>query len=106
MSQAGHWLDWTRTDLSDTEAEELVASQTPDQRDHLAKEDFVWIRGTGVLFRDPLGKHRRARFTHGTHFRTRHGEFYVESGGEAKRVAPAANRARSRESTPPASRRE
>ena len=83
-----HWLEWTRTTLSESEAEDLASSLTPDQRDQLAKQDHVWIRGTGVLFRDPVGQLRRARFTHGAHFETRHGELYIVSSGEAKRVAP------------------
>ena len=90
-----HWLEWTRTTLSHTEAEQVLSSLTPDQRDHLAKEDYVWIRGTGVVFRDPEGELRRARFTHGTHFRTRHGEFYIGSSGEARQVTPDPGHARS-----------
>ena len=88
------WLEWTRTALSDTEAEKVL-SLTPDQRDHLAKEDYVWIPGTGVVFRHAAGGLRRARFTHGVHFRTRQGEFYIGPDGEAKRLAPDPDRARS-----------
>ncbi len=83
-----YWLEWIRTTLAKTEAQELVSSLAPDQRDQLAKEDYVWIRGTGVVFRDPEGDLHLARFTHGAHFRTRQGELYIGSDGKAKRVAP------------------
>jgi hypothetical protein len=88
MLRTSHWLDWTRTDLSETEAAALLAALTTDQREHLAREDYVWVEGMGVVFRDPQGGFRRARFTHGTHFRTRRGEFYIGSGGKVIRVAP------------------
>ena len=84
--RTSHWIDWTRTDLAEEEARELVAGLSPDQRDHLAKEDFVWIPPAGVLFRDPAGNLRRACFTHGTYFRTARGEFYIGSGGETRRI--------------------
>ena len=87
-SQMKHWIEWTRTDLIGEEAGEFVAALTPEQRDQLAKEDFVWSRTNGVLFRDPAGRLRRGRFTHGTHFRTAGGEFYIDSTGATTRIQP------------------
>ena len=83
------WLEWTRTRLREEEAEALCASLTPEQRAHLTEHDFVWLPGVGVLHRDPRdppGRLRRARFTHGTYFETRDGGFYIRSDGEVRRL--------------------
>jgi hypothetical protein len=77
-----HWSEWTRTLVQPREREELWAGLTSEQRADLLERDYVFVPGTGVLWRPPDGAPwRRARFTHGTHFRTQRGEFYIDSEG-------------------------
>jgi hypothetical protein len=70
-----------------------------EQKAHLLKHDYVWVKGVGVLWKPPDGALRRARFTHGTHFRTSRGEFYIDSEGSVREPSnhrfdhPAAARA-------------
>jgi len=76
------WIEWTRTRLEPQEAEELSTALTSEQQVHLFEHDYVWVEGTGVLWNSPHGEPlRRARFTHGSHFRTQRGEFYIDSEG-------------------------
>ena len=93
MSQATPqtpWIEWTRTALPPREREELTAALTTEQRAHLAQHDYVWVRGVGVIFRPAKGgPEQRARFTHGTHFRTPRGEFYVAAEGGVRELAPS-----------------
>ena len=78
-------IDWTRTQLQPHEREELSAALTPEQKAHLLEHDYVWVAGVGVLWNPPDGDLlRRARFTHGTHFQTQRGEFYIDSEGAAR----------------------
>ena len=81
-----YWIDWTRTDLAPGEAQALLATLASERRDELAKRGFLWLPGCGVAYRDPSGRLRRARYTHGTYFRTSRGEFYVDSGGRAREL--------------------
>jgi hypothetical protein len=78
-----HWVEWTRTMLQPREREELLAALTSEQHAHLIEQDYVWVAGVGVLWKPPEGALRRARFTHMTEFRTQHGEFYIDSQGNA-----------------------
>jgi hypothetical protein len=75
--------DWTRTHLLPRERDELSAALTPVQRAHLCSQDYVWVPGSGVLWNQPDGVLRRARFTHGVHFETQRGAFYMDSEGTA-----------------------
>jgi hypothetical protein len=66
-----------------------LAALTPEQKAHLLDHDYVWVEGVGVLWNDPDGDLRqRARFTHGTYFRTRRGEFYIDSEGGVREFSP------------------
>jgi hypothetical protein len=69
--------------------DEAPAPGTPravdgEQKAHLLEHDYVWVEGVGVLWNPPDGDLRRARFTHGTHFQTQRGEFYIDSEGSAR----------------------
>ena len=78
-------IEWTRTRLQPQEREELVTALTSQQKVHLLDHDYVWVEGVGVLWNPPDGDLlRRARFTHGTHFQTQRGEFYIDSEGAAR----------------------
>ena len=82
------WIEWTRTRLPPQEREELLTALTSQQKAHLLEHDYVWVEGVGVLWKPPEGDPlRRARFTHGTHFRTRRAEFYVDSEGNARELS-------------------
>lgn len=82
------WVEWTRTTLPPRQREELLAAATSEQKAHLLEHDYVWVEGVGVLWNPPYDAPlRRARFTHGTYFRTRRGELYIGSEGRA-RVIP------------------
>jgi hypothetical protein len=81
------WIEWTRTRLPPQEREDLLTALTSEQKAHLLKLDYVWVKGVGVLWKPPDGALRRARFTHGTHFRTQRGEFYVDSEGSARELS-------------------
>jgi hypothetical protein len=57
---------------------------TPQQKAQLLDHRYVWVQGIGVPWKPVDGVLRCARFTHGTHFRTQHGEFYIDSDGSAR----------------------
>jgi hypothetical protein len=79
------WIEWTRTRLQPHERQELLTALTSEQKAHLLEHDYVWAEGVGVLWNPPDGELlRRARFTHGTHFQTQRGEFYIDSEGSAR----------------------
>ena len=73
--------------LSPLERQTLLGALTPEQKAQLEERDYVWVAGTGVLWNPPEGALRRARFTHGTHFRTQRGEFYIDSEGTAQALS-------------------
>jgi hypothetical protein len=75
------WIDWTRTRPQPQEREDLLSALTSEQKAHLLEHDYVWVKGVGVLWNPPDGALRRARFTHGTHFQTKRGEFCIDSNG-------------------------
>lgn len=78
-------LQWTETKLEPLEREDLLRALTPEQKAHLREREYVWVEGAGVLWNPPDGGAlRRARFTHGIHFRTQGGEFYIDSEGSAR----------------------
>jgi hypothetical protein len=77
---------WTQTTLASLERDALLRALTPVQRAQLEEHQHVWVAGTGVLWMHPDGDLRRARFTHGTHFRTKRGEFYIDSEGNAQEL--------------------
>jgi hypothetical protein len=81
------WIEWTRTRLQPREREELLTALGPEQKAHWAEHDYVWVKGIGVLWNPPDGALRRARFTHGAHFQTQRGEFYVDSEGSAHELS-------------------
>jgi hypothetical protein len=83
------WVEWVRTALTPDERSELLSTFTPEQAEYLVKEDYVWVPGVGVVWMAPDHTLQRLRFTHGAHFRTRQGEFYIDSEGSTRRV-PAA----------------
>ena len=83
----GQWLEWTRTNLQPQERQELWAALTSEQKAQLLERDYVWLEGVGVLWNPPDGDLRRARFTHGTHFQTQRGEFYIDSEGGAREIS-------------------
>ena len=84
------WIEWTRTRLQPQERHELLTALTAltaltsQQKAHLLEHDYVWVEGVGVLWNLPDGDLWRARFTHGTHFQTQRGEFYIDSEGSAR----------------------
>ncbi|MEJ2336932.1 MAG: hypothetical protein P8Y26_15065 [Gemmatimonadales bacterium] len=78
------WIEWTRTRLQPQERQELLTALTSEQKAHLLEHDYVWVEGVGVLWNPPDSDLRRARFTHGTHFQTQRGEFYIDSEGSAR----------------------
>lgn len=82
--QSDPWIAWTRTQLGPEERELLVAALTSEQSAQLSEHDWVWVERIGVLWNEPGGALRRARFTHGAYFETRRGEFYVDSEGSAR----------------------
>jgi hypothetical protein len=83
------WIDWTRTKLHPQEREDLLTALTPEQKQQLLEHDYVWVKGSGVLSRPPNGALRRARFTHGTYFRTQRGEFYIGPEGGVRELLRA-----------------
>ena len=78
---------WTQTTLAPLERDALLSALTSVQTAQLEEHDHVWVAGTGVLWKHPDGDLRRARFTHGTHFRTKRGEFYIDSEGSAQALS-------------------
>ena len=87
MRSRGQWLQWTRTNLHPCEREDLSAALTTEQSAHLLEHDHVWLNQSGVLWKPPEGGLRRARFTHGTYFQTKHGEFYIDSEGVVRELS-------------------
>jgi hypothetical protein len=81
------WIEWTRTRLQPQERQELLTALTSEQKAHLLEHDYVWVEGVGVLWNPPDSELRRARFTHGTHFQTQRGEFYIDSEGSARELS-------------------
>jgi hypothetical protein len=82
------WIKWTRTRLQPREREDLLTALTSQQKAWLLEHDYVWVEGVGVLWNPPDGGPlRRARFTHGTHFQTQRGEFYIDSEGSARELS-------------------
>jgi hypothetical protein len=77
-------IEWTRTRLQPREREELLTALTTEQKTYLLDHDYVWVEGVGVLWKPADGALRRARFTHGTHFQTQRGEFYIDSEGSVR----------------------
>jgi len=80
-------INWTDTRLQPREREDLLTALTSEQKAHLLEHDYVWAEGAGVLWRRPDGALQRARFTHGAHFRTQSGEFYIDSEGSARELS-------------------
>ena len=80
------WIDWTRTKLQPHEREDLLTALTSEQKEQLLEHDCAWVKGTGVLWNPPDGALRRARFTHGTHFKTKRGEFRIDSDGSVREL--------------------
>jgi hypothetical protein len=86
---------WSQTTLAPLERDALLGALTSVQRAQLEQHEHVWVAGTGVLWMHPDGDLRRARFTHGTHFHTKRGEFYIDSEGRVRllsKQAPGASR--------------
>jgi hypothetical protein len=81
------WIEWTRTRLQPRERGDLLTALGSEQKAHLLEHDYVWVKGIGVLWNSADGVLRRARFTHGTHFRTQRGEFYIDSDGGARELS-------------------
>jgi hypothetical protein len=76
------WIEGTRTRLEPKEREELLTALTPQQKPYLLEHDYVFVEGVGVLWKPPHGDPlRRASFTHGAHFETQYGGFYIDSRG-------------------------
>ena len=55
----------------------------------MLERDYVWVKGSGVLWKTRDGALRRAQFTHGTYFRTERGEFYIDSDGSVRELLRA-----------------
>ena len=81
------WIGWTETKLQPQEREDLLTALASEQKEHLLEHDYVWVKGVGVIWKPPDGALRRARFTHGDYFRTQRGEFYMDSGGNARELS-------------------
>jgi len=85
-----HWIEWTGTLLPPRERKGVLAGLTWEQEAHLREHDYVFVEGVGVVWKGPGGEPwRRARFTHGAHFRTQRGEFYIDSEGSVRDLARA-----------------
>ena len=95
--RGAEWIDWTQTRLQPREREELLTQERDDmvvaltsgQKEHLLEYDYVWVKGSGVLWKPPDAALRRAQFTHGTYFRTERGEFYIDSDGSVRELLRA-----------------
>lgn len=103
------WIEWNRTRPTPREREALLTALTREQKAHLLEHDYAWAEGVGVLWNPPHDEPlRRARFTHGIHFRTERGERYIDSEGSARETeamrapagAPATASASARTPTP------
>jgi hypothetical protein len=94
------WIEWTRTRLQPQKRGELLTALSSQQKAHLLEHDYVWVKGIGVLWEPSDGALRRARFTHGTHFRTQRGVFYIDSEGSAHELSDHRNHPKSAAGTP------
>jgi hypothetical protein len=74
-------MEWVRIDPTSQERERLLGALTSGQKAHLREDDYVWVPGVGVLWNPVDGPLRRSRFTHGTNFETRRGEFVIDAEG-------------------------
>jgi hypothetical protein len=83
------WIESTRTRLQPNEREDLLTALTSEQKEQLLEHDYVWMKGIGVLWKPLDGALRRARFTHGAHFTTERGEFYINSEGSVRELPRA-----------------
>lgn len=86
---------WSQTTLAPLERDALLRALTSVQRAQLEQHEHVWVAGTGVLWMHPDGDLRRARFTPGTRFRTKRGDFYIDFEGRVRLLskhAPGAPR--------------
>ncbi len=88
MAGMTRWVEWARSQLTPQEVEEELNGLSASQRSRLQDDHWVWRPGR-VLWIDPKGELRRARFTHGAHFRTAKGEFYIDPEGQVNRVRDA-----------------
>jgi hypothetical protein len=77
------WVEWARTTLRPEERATLWTALTSQQQERLHTGGHVWAKELGVLWNDPSGNLRRARYTHGMHFETARGRFYIDSEGNA-----------------------
>ena len=65
--RGAEWIDWTRTRLQPGERENLLTHErndmltalTAEQQQHLLEHDYVWVKGSGVLWKPPGGALRR-----------------------------------------------
>jgi hypothetical protein len=95
--RGAEWIDWTRTRLQPCEREHLLTQErehmvtalTSEQKERLFEYDYIWVKGSGVLWKAPDGALRRAQFTHGTYFRTKRGKFYIDSEGSVRELLRA-----------------
>ncbi len=83
VSRETTWIEWTRTRLTPPEVERELASLSSSETARLQSDGWLWIPAR-VLWIDPSGALRRARFTHGTHFETAKGDSYVDSAGNVE----------------------
>ena len=86
------WIEWTRTELISSEMNAELGRLPPPERARLEDAQWLWMPGR-LLWRDPSGTLRRARFTHGTYFQTTKGEFYIDSAGRPRRLPEDPTRA-------------
>ena len=86
-TREAQWIEWTRSILQPEEREELSARMTAEQSTALLERGYVWIPGAGIVWKPARGgPERRARFTHGIHFQTPSGEFYVNAEGQVRAI--------------------
>jgi hypothetical protein len=81
------WIEWIRTLLQQAERDDPLAALTTEQESHLLEHDYVWVESVGVPWKPADGAMRRARFTHATHFRRKHGEFCIDSEGSVSELS-------------------
>jgi len=77
------WIEWMSTTLQPSEVAGELDRLGKPQREALDDRGWFWQPGR-VIWRDPSGALRRARFTHWTTFRTQKGEFEIDSAGQAR----------------------
>jgi hypothetical protein len=86
------WIEWTRTELTSSEMDAELGRLPPPERARLEDAQWLWMPGH-LLWCEPSGALRRARFTHGTYFQTTKGEFYIDSAGRPRRLPQDPTRA-------------